>query len=102
MMLPKRNSATPSTACNAVGDSVLGTIGSEKHKYVNRKGRTGGDDGGGGSDGSCRNLVLCSSSRTRDAPQSRANWTSLGGMEEAWRRKGQDPGIGGEKSETCG
>ena len=41
MMLPKRNSATPSTACNAVGDSVLVLLG-QRNTWIRKGGRTNG------------------------------------------------------------
>ena len=42
MMLPKRNSATPSTACNAVGDSILVQLGQRNINVERKGGRTNG------------------------------------------------------------
>jgi hypothetical protein len=40
MMLPKRNSATPSMACNAVGDSILVRLGQRNINVERKGGRT--------------------------------------------------------------
>jgi len=42
MMLPERNSATPSTACNAVGDSILVQLGQRNINVERKGGRTNG------------------------------------------------------------
>ena len=119
MTLPKRNSATPSTACKAVGDSTLqkAQFGQNTKKTWGREGRTDDDDdddeaGTFAVSDSCGILGSCSSSmglaRSKGAPrtrgQTRAKRTSHGAVpgQTAERRTGKGPGIAPGSGDTRG